>query len=323
VADSQLDYAQRLAEKRVATDEELAMYRQISYGRFEISVGDRLFRLDSEDEQDNLDPEERNAAVARNPYWDDDANAPEAADCPDNEDHRTTQTRIKDQGDRGTCVCFASLANLEAILKAQSEQDIDLSEQYANWLYMTQEGRNQCNDGLRTTLAARYLSTHGVCEESDYPYEDLVEVLTHCTTAPLATAQNNAKYGIGQHVLIDRLGLLGPSIANPAYLEALICRGYDIVFGTHVAWGRPDANGVYDVILDGYGNPVQSRGGHAMLIVGYDRSSPLSYFICKNSWGTETGDSGYYYLSYDYVRTYAKYGYIVEQIRTDMPAPPI
>jgi hypothetical protein len=209
------------------------------------------------------------------------------------------------------------------MLKAQSDRDIDLSEQYANWLYMTQEGRNQCDDGLRTTLAARYLSTHGVCEESDYPYEDLAEVLTHCTTAPLASAQNNAKYGIGQHVLIDRLGLLGPSIANPEYLEVLICRGYDIVFGTHVAWGNPDANGVYDVILDAYGNPQKSRGGHAMLIVGYDRSSPLPYIICKNSWGTGTGDSGYYYLSYDYVRTYAKYGYIVEQIRTDMPAPAI
>ena len=48
MADSLLDYAQRLAEKRVATDEELAMYRQISYGRFEISVGDRFVRLDSE-----------------------------------------------------------------------------------------------------------------------------------------------------------------------------------------------------------------------------------------------------------------------------------
>jgi hypothetical protein len=52
---------------------------------------------------------------------------------------------------------------------------------------------------------------------------------------------------------MDRLGLLGPGIANPEYLEVLICHGHDIVFGTNVAWGNPDANGVYDVILDGYG----------------------------------------------------------------------
>lgn len=93
-----------------------------------------------------------------------------------------------------------------------------------------------------------------------------------------------------------------------------------MVFGTHVAWGTPNSDHIYDVILDNYGNPLQSRGGHAMVIVGYDRrNASLPYFICKNSWGTQAGDEGYYYLSYDYIRTYAKYGYIVQQIRKSMP----
>ncbi|MBM3225347.1 MAG: hypothetical protein FJZ47_16305 [Candidatus Tectomicrobia bacterium] len=66
---------------------------------------------------------------------------------------------------------------------------------------------------------------------------------------------------------------------------------------------------------------IQSRGGHAMVIVGYDRLAPLPYFICKNSWGVSAGRSGYYYLSYDYMRTYAKYGYIVQPIHTNMALP--
>jgi C1A family cysteine protease len=76
---------------------------------------------------------------------------------------------------------------------------------------------------------------------------------------------------------------------------------------------------VLDVILDKYGNPLASRGGHAMLIVGYDRTSgPMPYFIVKNSWGTDIEHGGYYHFSYDYLRTYAKYGYIVYNVRQDM-----
>jgi C1A family cysteine protease len=145
------------------------MYRMIDEGRFGIRVGDQVFRLDTEDEQDNLDVEERREAHVVNPYWDYEANAPMNEECPDEVDHRSTQTSIKDQGDRGTCVCFASLANLEAIVKAQSDEELDLSEQYANWLFMKQQGRGQCDDGLRTTLAARYLSAYGICEEFHNP----------------------------------------------------------------------------------------------------------------------------------------------------------
>jgi C1A family cysteine protease len=299
------------------------MYHSLSYGRHEINLDGRVFRLDREDRNDSLDALEKAqvetdtlATVA----WDADANQPagEAAPPPV-VDHRPNQTSIKDQKDRGTCVCFASLACLEAIVKATQGKTLNLSEQYANWLFMKEESRNQCDDGLRTTLAARYLSKAGVCRESKWRYENRAKVQTHCGGQPSAAAVADAVYGIGQYTLIDRLGLNGPSIANPAYLETLLAQGFDIVFGTNVAWGQPDANGVYDVLTDAFGNPLQSRGGHAMLIVGYDRNGPLPFFIVKNSWGTVSGVQGYYYLSYDYVRTYAKYGYVVNALRTDMP----
>ncbi len=40
-------------------------------------------------------------------------------------------------------------------------------------------------------------------------------------------------------------------------------------------------------------------GGHAVLCVGYDDSKLL--FICRNSWGTDEGEDGYYYMPYSYV----------------------
>lgn len=315
-------YMQRLSQKSFATEQDLAMYR-VAGGRYVVAIEDRVFRLESEDVPDNLDAEEKEEASAKVPYWDEDRNAPDSEGCEEEIDRTLLQTSIKDQLDRGTCVCFASLANLEVPLKAQLQAETDLSEQYANWLYMQNAGNDWCKDGLKTTLAAQYLSSDGVCMESLCAYEDAAAIGTHCNGGPSRAARREAKYGIEEYTLIDNLGILGPSIANPAYLEALLCHGHDIVFGVHVAWGRnPDVNGVFDVILDRYGNPLQSRGGHAMLMVGYNRTTPLPYVLCKNSWGTSVGVGGYYYLSYDYIRRYARYGYIVHKFRQDMPSHP-
>lgn len=186
---------------------------------------------------------------------------------------------------------------------------------------MSLEGRpSWCDDGLKTTNAAKYLSIRGVCEEPLCIYEDRATVRTHCAAGPDLVAQQQAIYGISSYSLIDNIGLNGPSIANTDYLEAILCKGLDIVLGTNVAWGDPEPDGVLDIILDEFGNPLASRGGHAMLIVGYNRGeNHRPYFILKNSWGVTRGHAGYYWLSYDYMRQYAKYGYVVHTDRMNMP----
>jgi C1A family cysteine protease len=309
-------FEEMLEKKRKATQEELNMYVPTSRGRYVMKLDDSIIPLDPEDEQDHLDSAEMLLSEEDNPYWDEAKGQPECESTPDEEDHRSQQTAIRNQQDRGTCVCFASLACLESIIK-RDNKDIDLSEQYANWLYMRERGSNQCDDGLRTTLAARYLTNNGICEETYAPYENVSTVRQHCHATPSKDAKNNARYGIKRSTIIDRLGPLGPSISNPAYLECVLAKGHDIVFGTHVAWGRPDENGVLDVILDQYGNPLRSRGGHAMLLVGYSKIASIPYLIFKNSWGTSKGNEGYYYLSYDYIIEYAKYGYIVHEMRSN------
>lgn len=45
-------------------------------------------------------------------------------------------------------------------------------------------------------------------------------------------------------------------------------------------------------------NEVMLRG-HAVLAVGYDESKQR--FICRNSWGPEWGDNGYFTMPYDYL----------------------
>merc|ERR1712203_917952 len=40
-------------------------------------------------------------------------------------------------------------------------------------------------------------------------------------------------------------------------------------------------------------------GGHAVMAIGYDDEEKV--FVVRNSWGEEWGDSGYFYMPYDYI----------------------
>jgi hypothetical protein len=211
---------------------------------------------------------------------------------PDVVDHRPNQTSVKNQSNRGTCVW------------AYGGGSLDLSEQYANYLYMKAEGHGCKSAGLQTHMSADYLTAHGVCQEGVCQYQnDKYNFPSYCNNGGLpapakrVSAEASSPYQIKSY---------------PRYLEALLRSGKDIVFGTHVAGWVSPYTGVLDVKLDPSGDPLSSVGGHAMLVVGYNK--PEQYFIVKNSWGTSKGQAGYLYLSYDYIRTYAKYGYVINEV---------
>lgn len=312
------EFGRRISEKREVADEDREIYRSLDENRSAVLVGDRLVPLIPLGEDDHLDVIEKEVARSEPPFWVGDS--PDCQVTPSSVSHKDGQTLVKDQVDRGTCVCFAALACMEAILKSNGGGDLDLSEQFANWSFMKSQGKDQCEDGLKTTLAAKYLSAKGVCLEDLCPYEERAVVTLHCSRKPSMPARLGAIYGIKKYAMIDGLGLFGPSIGNTDYLECLLHRGFDIVFGTHVAWGVANPLGIHDVILDRFRNPRASRGGHAMLIVGYNREDAANpFFLVKNSWGDAYAHDGYMHLSYDYVRQYAKYGYIVFSVRNDMP----
>ncbi|MCK5645034.1 MAG: C1 family peptidase, partial [Gammaproteobacteria bacterium] len=243
----------------------------------------------------------------------------ESAGLPSIIDHRPNQSPIKDQGGRGTCVAHASLA----LLEAYNHIPDDLSEQCAHYKYNEFLGRpHNVNAGLKTTMAAPFLARNDgrVCLESDWPYipdQNIVDALVALGTyRPSQSCQNNEKYGYGSYKIITDRGLVGESIKNTRYLEALLYKGYNVVVGTWVSWDDKDNNGVLDPVLDPFGRPI-GRGGHAMLIVGYNR--PGQYFIVKNSWGRGWGHNGYAYLHYNLARSCFKYGFVVHSVVPPAP----
>jgi papain like protease len=229
-------------------------------------------------------------------------------------DHRPSQSHVKHQGERGTCVSHASLALLEAAAHIPD----DLSEQYLHYKFTEFLGRaHNVDNGLRTTDAAVFLARPDgrTALEAGWPYISTQTAINAAVAdgsyGPPAAAVNDQTYGYRTYKIIDDTGIEGDSIKNARFLESLLALGYDIAIGVWVSWQDSENRGVLRPVLDSQGAPI-GRGGHAMLVVGYDR--PSQYFIIKNSWGPGWGHAGYGYFHYDFIRSCAKYGFTASEV---------
>jgi hypothetical protein len=229
-------------------------------------------------------------------------------------DHRPSQSPVKSQGDRGTCVSHASLALLEAAAHIPD----DLSEQYTHYRFCEVAGKPQGQEvGFRTTDAAGWLTRpeNRACLEQDWPYMPDPGQVTAAIAAgsygPPPAALADLRYGYRDCKLIADQGVEGESIKNTRFLESMLALGYDIVIGAWASWRDEENRDVIHPILDTQGRPV-GQGGHAMLMVGYDR--PNQYFIVKNSWAPGWGHAGYGYFHYDFARSCLKYGFTVSAV---------
>jgi len=243
------------------------------------------------------------------PHWI--AGKPDPVPASPRIDHQASQSPVKNQLDRLTCASFATLAAMEAILKALGVA-ASLSEQHA--VFVANGG--VCIEATEITDMAAALQKDRICVEALFPYVDQTTVTKDCTKPVPAEAAKQARYSIGSHQEIPNLGLSGPSIANPGYLETLLFQRLDIVAEIEAAFA-PNGSGIQDVQHDPLTKgPFRTGRKHAMLIVGYDRQGPKPYFICKNSYGTSAGINGYFQFSYDYMRIYAIRGVVVGSVQT-------
>jgi len=201
-------------------------------------------------------------------------------------DIRANCGKIYDQGDLGSCT---SQAGVSAIDFLENVDNItpreDLSRLFLYYNERLLENSTRSDSGASVRDVCKALNKYGVCSESLDPY-----IISKFRNKPSNDAYND---GVN-HKCTEYFRLNGMNdIKNCLY------SGFPIIFGFSV-YSSFDSDTVTQTGIV----PMPSRrermlGGHCTLIVGY--SDEKKWFICKNSWGADWGDLGYFYLPYSYL----------------------
>jgi C1A family cysteine protease len=183
-------------------------------------------------------------------------------------------TTIKDQGPCGSCWAFGSLAAMEAqnnIEEGNPSIDMDLSEQF---LLSCSPG--SC-DGWYISRTLNWLRDTGTVDEACFPYQadDTIPCRDVCPNWQDRTWK------------IEDWGWVSPSTSNiKGYLlEAPLPTGMTVYLDFYFYH-----KGVYEHV---WGPPL---GGHLVTLVGWDDTN--SSWICKNSWGEDWGEDGWFRIKY-------------------------
>jgi C1A family cysteine protease len=188
-------------------------------------------------------------------------------------------TPVKNQGGCGSCVAFGVIATVEGQLRKQRNNhnlNVDLSEAHLYFCHARDRGRN-CSNGWWPQQALDDFKSKGVVDEACYPYDlSKKECNNLCsnhasrvTTITGYKTVTNKPQDIKKHISTK-----GPVSA---------CM---IVYGDFYSY----RSGVYKHVSG------SKSGGHCVSIVGYNDAG--KYWICKNSWGTSWGDSGFFKIAY-------------------------
>lgn len=202
-------------------------------------------------------------------------------------------TAVKNQGKAGTCWTFASYASLESFLKPGEDRDFSennmkniLSSEYS-------EGFDRDpNDGGNRIMAAAYLTRwNGPVLECEDPYS------TSSGTSPEGLTVNKHVQDI----------LFIPDREGPLDNEAIkwAVKNYGAVYTTMYYYNNSTYYSPFNYSYYYNGSEVHN---HAVAIVGWDDFFSKNNFsevppgngafIVKNSWGSDWGDNGYFYVSY-------------------------
>ena len=182
---------------------------------------------------------------------------------------------IKDQANCGSCWAFSSIANLES-LYLQEGGNASFSEQA-----MLDCSEGTC-DGWYLNSAFDFLVEHGTCQAFAYPYTAVKE---SCKPYPVVTRLQSWQW-INPYSRATRMS--NNKIKSWIYTYQRPVSSWMQVYRSFLYY----EDGIYGRLR----RERRSQGGHFVLIVGWGSSYGVDYWICKNSWGTEWGQDGFFFI---------------------------
>lgn len=225
--------------------------------------------------------------------WDDKACAAsltseENGELPERYDLRENRTLngVENQGTFGTCWAFASTAALETVLSGGAAMDFSEDHMTMN------SGFNIApTEGGDYNMALSYLASwKGPVLEADDPYGD---GMTDTSLSAVKHLQEARFFGDKDLQQLKSMVLRYGGVESSLYMSI------------ENAW---DSSEDYSPETASYYYAGTEAPNHDVVIVGWDDNysrENFNYmpetdgaFLCRNSWGEEFGDGGYFYVSY-------------------------
>lgn len=177
--------------------------------------------------------------------------------------------------------------NLEYGTSAGSEDEFVPSRLFIYYNERNMEGTTKTDSGAQIKDGIASVSTNGVCPESMWPYDE-----TKFAERPSDECYTEAK---SSHRAIKRHRVMKTLDSLKGCLET----GRVFVFGFVVFESFEDQYKWRDNVMPMPEENEKVLGGHAVLCVGYDDFKGC--FKVRNSWGSEWGDEGNFYMPYEFM----------------------
>lgn len=205
-------------------------------------------------------------------------------------------TDVKNQGQCGSCWSFSTTGALEGQMMRKTGKLPSLSEQ--NLIDCSKrEGNMGCNGGLMDNAFDYIKHQDGIDSEQSYPYEMRDD--KPCRYHQEDRAGDDVGYvdipsGSEKH--------LKSALANEGPVSVAIDAGHrSFQFYSSGIYYEPECSSYqldHGVLAVGYGDACDDDTDEAKELCANDKKNS-KYFIVKNSWGTEWGDSGFIKMAAD------------------------
>lgn len=194
---------------------------------------------------------------------------------------------IRNQGAFGTCVAFATAALREYYESKYGNAGSNPTQLSPLYIYYP----NYPDEGMYVGDGLDNIKNRGVCPETERPYHNHRDYESQFYE-PLTTDQQNAAAGWD---IANRVSISSSGSTLIDDIKTRIAAGDPVILSIYIYsnFDNPGPGGVIGPVPQG----ESSRGGHAVVAVGYDDVN--QWFIVRNSWGTSWGDNGYGYIPYN------------------------
>jgi len=195
---------------------------------------------------------------------------------------------VLSQGDLGSCVANATSSAILFFQKRSKKREFQASRLYIYYFSRLVENSIYIDAGCEIRTAMKAVAKYGACREELFPYN-----IEKFTQRPNKFLRKEGKSLIKnfRYLAIDQ---------ELNIIKNCLFQGYPIIFGIELYESSECSKNLKSGIISMPDiNNEKYIGGHCVLLVGYDDINEMFCFL--NSWGSDVGDDGYFYIAYDYV----------------------